>query len=176
MNLARTRPPASEYAGFRAAYVSSVPDGDIVDVLRQLGRTLDDALATVPESRAGFRYADGKWSIREVAGHLADAERIFAYRALCMARGDATPLPGFDENAYAAASNADARTLADLRAELLEVRSSTVRLFASLADDAWLRVGNANGMPVSVRAIAYITAGHAIHHRRILAERYAVDA
>lgn len=176
MSSARARPDASEHAAFHAAYVRNVPEGDIIDILRDEARRLEAALATVPEARAGFRYADGKWSIRDVAGHLADAERIFAYRALRVARGDVTPLPGFDENAYAAASNAGSRTLTDLRADLLEVRAGSVRLFASLADDAWERRALVNGVPVSVRALAWVTAGHAIHHRRVLAERYDVGA
>jgi hypothetical protein len=168
----RTRPEPTEYAPFYGGYIALVPEGDIVDLLRDGGRGLATALGAIPESRAGFRYAEGKWSIREVVGHLIDAERIFGYRALRFARGDATPVPGFDENDYVRAAGSDARPLADLAQELAVVRESSTRLFASFADDVWTRRGTANGKEITVRAIAYITAGHAMHHLRILRERY----
>ena len=170
------RPDASEHATCYAGYIAAVADGDIVSRLREHGRALAEALAAVPDAREGFRYAEGKWTIRDVVGHIVDAERIFAYRALRLARGDATPLAGFDEGAYAAVSNASMRPLAELRAELLAVRESTVSLLASLDDVAWTRGGNANGQPISVRALAWIAAGHAMHHHRILSERYGVPA
>jgi uncharacterized damage-inducible protein DinB len=170
----RARPESSEYAPFYAGYVASVPEGDVVALLRQSGRELLDTLATVPEDRGGFRYAEGKWSIREVIGHMIDGERIFTYRALRIARGDTTPLPAFDENEYAKTAGSDARTLSNLARELGAVRESSVQLFESLPDDAWGRSGVASGKNISVRALAYITAGHAMHHLRILRERYAV--
>lgn len=169
---ATPRPAATEYAGWYAGYVGLVPDGDVVTTLRDQGRTLCDTLAGVPESRGGHRYAEGKWSIREVVGHVIDAERIFAYRALRIARGDATPLASFDENAYTAAAGSDTRPLADLVDELRAVREATVRLFASLPAEAWSRTGVASDQPVSVRALAFITAGHAMHHGQVLAARY----
>jgi uncharacterized damage-inducible protein DinB len=168
------RPDASEYASFFARYVNAVPQGDILTVMRETGDALVSALAAEPESRGGFRYAEGKWTIREVAGHLIDAERIFAYRALRMARGDTTPLPGFDENAYALAAGSDARTMADLVDELRIVRESSVRLFASLPGDAWLRRGIASNAEISVRALAHVVVGHGEHHRGVLRERYGV--
>lgn len=171
-NQAPPRPGATEYADGYAGYVGMVPDGEIVTTLRDQGRALCDALARVPESHAGHRYAEGKWSIREVVGHLIDAERIFAYRALRIARGDATPRAGFDENAFTAAAGSDARTLADLVDELRVVRDASVRLFASLPAEAWPRMGTASERPVSVRALAFITAGHAMHHLHVLRERY----
>lgn len=171
----RMRPAAGEHAEFYGRYVALVQGDDIMAQLRENAGSLQATLAAVEESRAGFRYAEGKWSIREVVGHLADAERIFAYRALRIARGDATPLASFDENAYVAAAGSDARTLADLRDELGAVRECTVRLFASLPDDAWTRLGVASGSPVSVRALAFIIVGHAVHHLNILRERYGVD-
>jgi hypothetical protein len=167
-----TRPDSSEYAPFYAGYVAAVPEEDIVAALREGRRELASALAAIPESRGGFRYAEGKWSVREVLGHLIDAERIFCYRALRLARGDETPLPAFEENGYVRAAGSDARTLADLADELAAVRESTVRLFASLPDVAWVRRGVVNGRDVSVRALAYITAGHARHHLKVLRERY----
>ena len=170
----RVRPESSEYAPFYHGYVASVPEGDVVALLRQSGRELLDTFATIPEDRGGFRYAEGKWSIREVIGHLIDAERIFTYRALRVARGDTTPLPAFDENEYVKTAGSDTRTLSNLAREFNAVRESSVQLFESLPDEAWGRVGVASGKDISARALAYITVGHAMHHLRILRERYGV--
>ena len=170
----RVRPESSEYAPFYHGYVASVPEGDVVALLRQSGRELLDTFATIPEDRGGFRYAEGKWSIREVIGHMIDAERIFTYRALRIARGDTTPLAAFDENDYVKTAGSEARTLSNLARELGAVREASVQLFESLPDDAWGRSGVASGKNISVRALAYITAGHAMHHLKILRERYGV--
>lgn len=170
----RARPEASEYAPFYHGYVTSVPEGDVVDLLRSGGRELLQALRSIPEERGGHRYGPEKWTIREVVGHLIDAERIFTYRALRVARGDRTPLAAFEENEYVKTAGSDARTLQDLTRELGAVREATVLLFDSLPDDAWGRSGVASGKDVSVRALAYITAGHAMHHLRILRERYGM--
>ena len=171
----RARPEASEYAPFYHGYVTAVPDGDIVALLRSSGRELLEALGRIPETRGGHRYGPDKWTIREVVGHLIDAERIFTYRALRVARGDRTPLAAFDENAYVKTAGSDARTLASLTGELAAVREATVRLFESLPDEAWGLSGVASGKDVSLRALAYITTGHATHHLRILRERYGVE-
>jgi uncharacterized damage-inducible protein DinB len=170
----RTRPAASEYAPFYHGYVSSVPDGDVIALLRSGGRELLEALGRIPEDRGGYRYGPEKWSIREVIGHLIDAERIFAYRALRVARGDRTPLASFEENAYVKTAASDARTIADLAREFGVVRESTVLLLESLPDEAWGRSGVASQNEVSMRALAYIIAGHSRHHLRILRERYAI--
>jgi uncharacterized damage-inducible protein DinB len=169
------RPDASEHLPYYGKYVDRVPDGDLLQTMRT---QLDETLALVrglPEERGGHRYAPGKWSIREVLGHVIDAERIFAYRALRIARGDATPLASFDENAYAAASDADARTLADLADELEHVRLGNIALFRSLGDEALARRGTASDATVSVRALAWILAGHELHHVKLLRERYLAD-
>ena len=173
---ARARPDATEFAPFYAAYVAVVPDGDVVDTMRQSGRTIGTTLASVAESRGGFRYAAEKWSVREVVGHMIDAERIFAYRALRLARADATPLPGFEENDYVRTAGSDARTLANLTDELRIVREGTVRMYESFPDVAWTRRGVVNGREVSVRALAYITTGHALHHLEVLRTRYAITS
>ncbi|HKP14950.1 MAG TPA: DinB family protein [Gemmatimonadaceae bacterium] len=170
----RARPDVSEYAPFYHGYVQAVPEGDIVELLRSGGQELVEAVGRIPEDRGGFRYGPEKWSIREVLGHLIDAERIFAYRALRVGRGDRTPLASFDENDYVRTAGSDARTIADLARELRTVREATVQLFESLPDDAWGQRGVASGKEVSLRALAYITAGHARHHLRILHERYAI--
>lgn len=124
------------------------------------------------EESGGVRYAAGKWSVREAVGHMADAERVFTYRALRFARADATPLPGFDENAYVAAAGFDRRTLADLAEEFADVRRATVSFFCALDPEALAMPGTANGARVTVGALAWIIAGHERHHARILRERY----
>ena len=169
---AATRPEATEFAPFYAGYVAAVPEGDIINILRRGGDEWQSVLAELPEARGDHRYADGKWSIRQLVGHVSDAERIFTYRALRVARGDTTPLAAFDENAYAETAGSERRTLSALAEELKAVRAATVALFTSLPDDAWTRTGTASGKTVSVRALAYITAGHAQHHLKILRERY----
>jgi uncharacterized damage-inducible protein DinB len=169
---AASRPDATEFASFYAGYVALVPEGDIVNILRRDGDAWQSVLAELPDARGDHRYAEGKWTIRQLVGHVSDAERIFAYRALRIARGDQTPLASFDENAYAETAGSDRRTLSALAAELRVVRESTVALLSSLPDDAWTRTGTASDKTVSVRALAYITAGHAEHHLKILRERY----
>ncbi|HEU4720741.1 MAG TPA: DinB family protein [Gemmatimonadaceae bacterium] len=171
----RGRPDASEYASFYHGYIASVPEGDVLEVLRSGGRELIEALERIPESRGGHRYAPDKWTIREVIGHLIDAERIFGYRALRFARADRTEVPGFAENEYVKSAGSDARTIADLVRELAVVRESSALMFESLPEDAWLRTGIANGNAISVRALAYVVVGHPRHHLRILRERYGVE-
>lgn len=157
---------------FYSRYVARVPDGDIAGTLAtQIDETVA-LLAGLSEDQAHHRYAPGKWSIKEVLGHVADAERVFAYRMLRFARGDATPLAGFDENAYVPAGRFDDRPLPDLLAELQSVRTATVALLRGLPADALDRRGTANGVAITVRALAWVTAGHELHHRHILAERY----
>jgi uncharacterized damage-inducible protein DinB len=168
-------PGPDEYGAYYAGYVAHVPAG--ADILDLLGRQRDSTLArfaAVPEARGAHRYAPGKWSVREILVHLSDVERIMAYRALRVARGDATPLPGFDENAYALLSNAEAHPLAALAEEWSDVRRATLSLFRHLPDEAWTRRGTASGAPVTVRALAWIIAGHERHHLAVLAERYGV--
>jgi len=168
------RPSTSEFADFYARYVARVPDGDL---LTQLATQIEDtqrALRALPPPRAAHRYAPGKWSVTEVVGHLADAERIFAYRALRFARGDRTPLPGFDETVYVPAAGFAGRPIASVVDELATVRAATLALFGGLPADVAQRSGPANGQDISVRAIAWIIAGHELHHRAILRERYGV--
>ncbi|MBL8998193.1 MAG: DinB family protein [Gemmatimonadales bacterium] len=170
----RERPNADEFASFYSGYLQQVPDGDVVEALIGGAEIAAALLHDVPEEVASKAYAPGKWTLKEVVQHLADAERIFAYRALRIARGDATELPGWDENAYAPASGAKERSLESLLDELESVRESTVTLFEGLPEEAWTRTGRANGQKVSVRALAWITAGHLLHHLEIIQERYLV--
>jgi DinB superfamily len=166
------RPQADEYVPYYHKYVSLVPDGDLVEILRsQIGDTTS-LLRSVAEERASYRYAPGKWSIKEVVGHLSDVERIMTHRALRIARADTTPLPGFDENAYVPAGNFESRSLASLTNELAKVRGATIAFFETLEPDAAARRGTANNNPISARALAYSVAGHELHHVRLLRERY----
>ena len=167
------RPAADEFAPYYARYIEQVPDGDVLDTLeRQLEETV--ALADrFGEAGAAYRYAPGKWSVKEVLGHLTDAERIFTYRAVCAARGETGPLPPFDENAYVAGADFDARTLNSLLGELTAVRRATLTFFRGLPLSAFDRRVVANGVPVSVRALGWILTGHERHHVRILRERYS---
>lgn len=166
------RPNPTEYAEYFGRYILKVPDGDVVEILAQQIEDTVRLLAGVTDQQALVRYAPGKWSVKEVVGHIADTERVMSYRALRFARGDAAPLAGFDENAFVAHAGFDRRPLGDLVEELRAVRRATVALFRGLDPEAALRRGVANEKPVSVRALAYIIAGHERHHREILADRY----
>ena len=166
------RPRANDYAPFHTSYVTGVPSDDILAFLEQQGRETAAFLRGITEKQSQHRYAPGKWSIREVVGHVSDAERVFTYRALSFARGDATPLPGFDENGWGATSNADRRALAELVEEFSAVRSATLALYRGFSDTEISRSGTASGHRVTVAAIAYVVAGHELHHVNILKERY----
>ena len=170
------RPAETEFAEYYRNYVGLVPDGDIIAIL---ATQIEDTLALVrdlTEQQALHAYAPGKWSVKQVIGHIIDAERIFGYRILRFARRDTTPLASFNENEYAANAMSDSRPLASLVAELSAVRRATVALLAGLPADPWTRSGPASGYDVSVRAIAWITAGHELHHREILTSRYLTGA
>ncbi len=168
-------PHEDEYAPFYAAYVGRVRHVTApVDELAVQRRRFIDVLSAVSEDQAGFRYAPGKWSIKELIGHLSDAERIFAYRLLRIGRGDETPLPGWEENDYVRTAGSDARTFRDLMEEWAVVRDGTTTLAAAMPADAWERRGTANGTPISTRALLYIVLGHTEHHRAVLEERYAI--
>ena len=167
-----TRPAPDEFPSFFAGYVAHVPDGDVVEALIGSAEIAAALLHDVTENIADQAYAEGKWTLKEVLLHCADVERIFAYRALRIARGDETPLPGWDENSYVPESGASARSLHSILDEFESVREATVTLFQGLPEEAWSRVGTANGRSVSVRAIAWISAGHLLHHLQVMQERY----
>jgi hypothetical protein len=149
-----------------------VTETDVLEALTRQREELPAALAGVRGEAERFRYAEGKWSIRQVVGHVVDSERVFAYRALCIARGETGPLPGFDENEYAASSPAHDCPLSELLEEFVLVRQANLSLFRHLDEKAWKRVGTANSHPLSVRALAYIIVGHPRHHLAVLQERY----
>lgn len=169
-----TRPDPSEHAPYYGKYIALVPGNNVMRALETQGRETVQMLTGLNESQAAYRYAPGKWSLKEVVGHLTDSERIFCYRALRIARGDQTPIEGFEQDDYVRGAEFDRLPLADLVAEFIAVRQATLRLFGSLPAEAWTRRGVANKNEVSVRAIAYVIAGHELHHRQILKEKYSV--
>ena len=173
MTAARaSRPAEGEFLPYYERYIALVPTGDVLATLETQMSDTQALLRGLPASTSTYRYAPDKWSVNEIIGHVIDAERIFAARALRFARNDATPLPGFEQDDYVRNSNANAYPLAELAAELDNVRRSTLFLFKHLDEPAWLRRGVASNGEVSVRALAYIIAGHELHHREILHTRY----
>jgi hypothetical protein len=175
MSVALSRPASGDYDPAAAGYVSLAPD--ITDAVSQLISQRDAVgrrLSTVNATAAGHRYAPGKWSVREVVGHLSDAERVFAYRLLRIARGDETPLAGFDENTYVPAGAFDRRELNALIKEWMATRDATIALVRGLPADAWTHRGTANGKSVTAAALAYIILGHVEHHLGILKDRYGM--
>jgi hypothetical protein len=167
-----SRPAQSEFLPYYERYIAKVPDGDVVATLsNQIEETLN-LLRGLPSSVSTYRYAPDKWSVNELVGHIIDSERLFANRALRFARNDSTPVPGFEQDDYVRASTYEAYPLSELADELEAVRRSTIFLFRHIDDEAWNRRGLANNAEVSVRALAYIIAGHELHHREILLSRY----
>ncbi len=174
--LAIARPDPDEFIEYYGKYIEKVSGDDALSALTdQIEDTLR-LLRPVDEGKALHRYAPGKWSVKEVLGHLVDSERVFAYRALRIGRGDATPLAGFDGDEYVPAGRFDERPLADVLEEFRAVRAASVALFHGFDSDALLRRGTANDTAVSARALAWIIAGHELHHRGLLVERYGITA
>lgn len=169
-----SRPLETEYAPDYQSYVAHVTEDDILSAMRSQIDALDVLLDRVSPERETYRYAEGKWSIRQIIGHLIDGERVFGYRALCIARGEQQNLPGFDENAYMPNAPYEHVELEDLLNEFRLVRLSNIAMLRTLDEQAWTRMGVANGAPVSVRALVYIMVGHARHHMSVLRERYQV--
>ena len=173
-NPSLSRPAADEHASHHAHYIAAVAGDDVIAFLREQAVEFEVVLGRLDESTAGHRYAPGKWSVRQVVGHLSDAERIFAMRALCLARGERAALPTFDEDAYADAAGHDALPIAALLRELGQVRQATLTLLRHLPTAAWLNRGTVNDVQLTPRAIAFIAAGHAAHHLDVLRDRYGV--
>jgi hypothetical protein len=172
--LAIARPGADEHLPYYGKYIALVP-GD--DAMATLATHLEDwapSLRKLTDTQALHRYAPGKWSVKETLGHVCDGERVFTYRALRFARADATGLPGFDENTWVPNSGADRRPIGDLVDELCAVRAATLALYRSFDAEMLVRRGEANGASISVRALAWICAGHALHHHTLLRERYGL--
>jgi uncharacterized damage-inducible protein DinB len=167
-----TRPAAGEFLSYYGVYIDQVPDGDIVQTMSAQNPETLKLIRSLSEADGDKRYAPDKWSIREIVGHIIDAERIFVYRALRFARADQTGVPGFDENAYVTNAPFAHVSLADLADELDHVRRSTAHFFANLDEQMMSRRGAANGHEVSVRALAWILTGHEIHHVKVIRTRY----
>jgi hypothetical protein len=163
------RPAATE-----GRYISLVSEDDVISALENQSKETEKLLRSIGEQKSTFRYTPEKWSIKTLVRHFTDSERIFTYRILAIARGEKQPLPGFEENDYAAASSADERKFADLIDEYRAVRASTLALLRGLPSEAWDRTGTASGRQFSVRAIAFNTLGHERHHLKVLREKYGV--
>jgi hypothetical protein len=166
------RPDPSEYAPYYGKYLTEVPEGDVLELLRRGIDETSDLLGGLDEAKALHRYAKGKWSIKEIVGHLSDTERIFAYRALRFARGDKTPLPAYEQDDYVFHGSFDARALSDLLSEFRAVRAASVALFRGMTGEMFARQGTASGFEFTVRAIPYILAGHERHHVGVIRKRY----
>jgi hypothetical protein len=170
--LGLTTPESSEYAPHYARYISLVPNDDIVGLLDRQSGEMAELLSGISDEEANFRYAPEKWTVKQVLGHIIDTERVLAYRALRIARNDQTPIEGFEQDDYVKYGPCDSISLTELLREYTSVRQATALLFRHLKPDAWNRRGTANHNEVTVRALAYIVAGHQIHHCQILREKY----
>ncbi len=167
-----TRPLPGEYPQGFTPYVAAAKEGDPLTLLQAQAGEVAALFQGVTEGQGTYRYAPGKWSLKDLLQHLSDAERIFAYRCLRIGRGDVTPLPGFEENDYAVAARADAHTVAQLLADFQAVRAASLTLFRSLDDQAWGQQGTSSGKSITARCFPYVCLGHAAHHLTIIQERY----
>jgi hypothetical protein len=168
------RPADGEYAPFYADYVSLVPETDVLAVLGAQGGEVRRLAAAIPKDRETFRYAAGKWSIREMLGHIGDGERVFGYRAFCIGRGDQAAFPGFDQDDYMAAADYHDVPLVELAADFAALRASNLGVLRRLPKERWAQAGTASDARVTVRALAYIMAGHVRHHLGVLKDRYGL--
>lgn len=168
----RTRPLTNEYPEYYERYISLVPDGDIEEILRRQQSETNALLKSVSEETAVRAYAPGKWTLKEVIGHMSDTERVMSYRMLAMARKESAPLQGMDQDLYVSSANFNQLTWAQLQAELGIVRSATLSLLSTIDEEAWIRTGTVWDKSVSTRVFAYIIAGHELHHLKVIRDRY----
>jgi DinB superfamily len=166
------RPRPGDYSTYYENYITLIGDEDILKILNDQSKKTQDILNSFSEHRGNYRYADGKWTVKEVVGHLLDTERVFAYRALCIARGEKKSLPGFDQNDYVSEGNFNRRELFDLNYEFRLLRESNLLLFRSFTPEMLKLKGFANESSVTVLAILFIIAGHEKHHMNVLREKY----
>ncbi|MBR2566312.1 MAG: DinB family protein [Paenibacillus sp.] len=169
------KPGKDEYASFYEGYIKLTPEGNVIELLEQQGQQVHKAIRSLTEEQANYRYAEGKWSIKEVFGHLIDNERIMSTRLLRIARGDTTPLPGYDQDTFMESRPFDLYTVDHLAEEYAAVRRSTVVMLRQISPEAWLRRGIANNYTASTRSIAWVITGHELHHLSILRDRYEVS-
>lgn len=167
-----TKPEKSEYDAYYERYISLVDENSLLRSLADQPTELLKLFQGMPDERGSHAYAEGKWTIKELLGHLNDGERMFAYRVLRISRGDKTAIEGFEQDGYIENAHSDSRSIADLVEEFRLLRTANMFMLNNLTEQDWLRTGTASGLPVSVRALAYIMAGHIIHHVNILRERY----
>lgn len=166
------RPNENEYPVYYSNYINLVEDDNIISVLENQIDFVKEFFINISEEKSNFRYAEGKWTIKEVFGHVIDTERIFAYRALRISRNDKTPLPGYDQDLFVQNSNFKNVSLQNLVDEFISVRKSNLMMFKNFSSEMWLNIGTANENLISVRAIAFILAGHLLHHLKIIEQKY----
>lgn len=166
------KPTPNEYKAYYGNYIGLVPDGNVLEILSNQNEVIANLLGEISEEKSIYRYAENKWSIREVVGHIIDTERIFAYRALRISRNDKAVLAGFEQDDYVPNSNHNNILIKNLAEEFSLVRKANIKLFETFTDEMWLRTGTASGSTVSVRAAVYVIAGHPIHHINVLKEKY----
>lgn len=167
-----SRPSTGEYIPYYEQYIGLVGEGAVTELLASQLASTTELLSDIPETQADYRYAEGKWTLKEVIGHISDTERVMSYRLLRAARGDKTPLAGFDQDEFMSAASFQDWSLSQIIEDYIAVRKSTLSLLRGLSVEAWLRLGIANGGDVSARALAYIIAGHELHHLKIVHEKY----
>ncbi|MGG0821335.1 DinB family protein [Paenibacillus turicensis] len=169
------RPDKEEYASFYEGYIGLVPEGNVIEILEQQADKVSAVIRSLTEEQGNYRYGEGKWSVKEVFGHLIDNERIMSTRLLRIARGDTTPLPGYEENLFMAGHPFEAYTIDDLAEEYEAVRHSTIVMLRHLSPEAWVCKGIVNNYPASARSIACVIAGHELHHLSVLRDRYEIQ-
>lgn len=168
----RGRPGTDEYGSIPGNYVRLTPEGDLIEILRKQGEDTLELLGSLTEEQGAYRYAPGKWSLKEAFGHVIDNERIMSYRLLRIARGDTTPLPGYDQDVLVPGAGFDSFPIRQLAEDYAAVRQATLTLLRGLSEEAWLRKGTASNATISARALACVICGHELHHLRIIRERY----
>lgn len=167
------KPKTGEYPAYWETYLAHLPDNNnLLELLTHSNMETIDLITSVDAETLAYRYAPGKWSVKEIIQHLIDCERVFAYRAMRIARNDKSDNPGFDENLFAANCNADSRNIMDMVREFSILRASTIELFKSLGDNAWQHTGMANGFKVTIASLAYAIAAHEMHHLKVIEDRY----
>lgn len=166
------RPEKNEYDPYYETYVSLVGDGDIVDTLERQAAEVREFFAAIPEEKGPYAYAEGKWSIKELLGHIIDGERMFMYRIFRISRADKTPIEGFEQDGYIENARSNSRRFADLLEEFAALRRANIIAYRHFSDEDWGRTGTANELEITPRALAYIMAGHVTHHLNILKDRY----
>jgi len=169
------QPQSSEYPPYYQHYLDLVSNGDVIKTLKDQIMDIQAVISKIPEEKEGYAYAEGKWTIKEVIGHVIDTERILGYRVLRFARKDKTVLPGFDENAFVSNANFNKRTLYELAHEFAIVREANITLFKTFEKEHLIQKGNANGQEVSVRSVIYMIAGHASHHMNVIKTKYLAE-